>query len=89
MSLFSDSLNRVVNEGQPVTLVFNEVRREVPFSLARNKTVAQLYAENAAMMGLDPKRVSNFVLNNEVIPTDYVLRPGEVVRATVNSENKG
>jgi hypothetical protein len=89
MSLFIDSLNRVVNEGQPVTLVFNEVRREVPFSLARNKTVAQLYAENAAMMGLDPKRVSNFVLNNEVIPTDYVLRPGEVVRATVNSENKG
>lgn len=91
MSIFSNALNevRVQDDSQPVILQFNSTQREVPYALARGRGVGQLFTENSASLGVDPARVANYVVNNEIVPSDFQLRPGEIVRATVNCENKG
>jgi hypothetical protein len=91
MSIFGNALDqvRVQDDSQPVTLQFNSTQRQVPYSLARGRGVGQLFAENSHSLGVYAARVANYVVNNEIVPSDFQLRPGETARATVNCENKG
>jgi hypothetical protein len=90
-SIFGDALNnaQVMDDSRPVTLQFNSTSRQVPYPLARGKSVSVLYAENSASLGIDPQRVANYLVGGQIVPSDFQLRPGEVARATVNCENKG
>lgn len=73
----------------PVTLIFNEEQYQVSADNSRGKTVSQLFTEYGAILGVDPARINRYVLNNEIVPRETVVRPGETVRAATTSENKG
>jgi sulfur carrier protein ThiS len=91
MSVFSSALNNLqVQSGAPVMLVFNETARELPYDLARGRTVSELIEENASFLGLtDVSRITNYVVNGEVQPAHTTVRPGDQVRVAVNCESKG
>ena len=74
----------------PVTIAVNEESAQIPAMNARNKTVSQLFAEyGPSQLNIDPARIQRYVLNNQLVPGDTVVRPGETVRGSVTSESKG
>jgi hypothetical protein len=80
---------RAANQDAPVTLVVNEESYRVPANNARGKSVSQLFAEYSSVMGVDATRIKTYVLNNESVPGETVIRPGETVRGAITSEEKG
>lgn len=91
MSTFTSALNNLqVQNAAPVMLVFNETARELPYDLARGRTVADLVAANASYLGLsDVSRIANYVVNGEIQPANTTVRAGDQVRVAVNCESKG
>lgn len=86
-----DFLSNVQPQDQtaPVTLMVNEESVRVPYVNAQGKTVSQLYAEYGASLGADPARITRYILGNEQVPAQQVVRPGETYRGAVTSESKG
>lgn len=80
---------RTQDQSAPVTLMVNEESYQVLAENARNKSVSQLFAEYGANLGVDASRITRYVLNNEIVPGETVVRPGETVRGAVTSESKG
>lgn len=80
---------RIQDASAPVTLLVNEESYSVPSENHRGKTVSQLFAEYGSNLGVDPARVTSYLLNGEIVPGDTVVRPGESVRGSVTSESKG
>ena len=80
---------RSADQDAPVTLVVNEESYRVPANNARGKSVSQLFAEYGSVMGTDTSRITSYILNNEVVPGETVIRPGETVRGAITSEEKG
>lgn len=80
---------RTQDQSAPVILVVNEESYRVAAENARNKTVSQLFAEYGSNLGVDPSRITRYVINNEIVPGETVVRPGETVRGAVTSEQKG
>lgn len=80
---------RVQDQSAPVTLVFNEEEYVVSAENALNKSVSQLFAEYGVNLGVDPARLTRYIINGEVVPGTTVVRPGETIRSIISSENKG
>lgn len=80
---------RAQDQSAPVTLMVNEESYQILAENARNKTVSQLFAEYGANLGVDPSRITRYVLNNEIVPGETVVRPGETVRGAILAESKG
>jgi hypothetical protein len=79
---------RTADQTAPVTLYLNEESITLTSDQFRGKTVSQLFGEYGHSLG-DVSRINRFVLNNEVVPGDTVVRAGESVRGAVTSESKG
>jgi hypothetical protein len=77
------------DQSRPVTLTVNEERVNVLYNNASGKTVSQLFAEYGSTLGIDPARIQEYTLGNEIVPPTQVVRPGETYRGTVKSEHKG
>lgn len=80
---------RTQDQSAPVTLLLNEDSLQLQPDQYRGKTVSQLFAEYGASLGGDVARINRYVLNGEAVAGDTVVRPGESVRGSVNSESKG
>lgn len=80
---------RVQDQSAPVTLLFNEESYVVSAENALNKSVSQLFAEYGLNLGIDPARLTRYIINGEVVPGTTVVRPGESVRGVIVSEGKG
>jgi hypothetical protein len=80
---------RTQDASAPVTLVVNEETYSVSPDNYRGKTVAQLFSQYGENLGVDPARINRYVINNEIVPGETTVRPGETVRGAVTSENKG
>jgi hypothetical protein len=87
MASFFQQIRQADTES-PVTLYFNEESIALGSAQFTGKTVSQLYAEYAGSLG-DVSRINRYVLNGEAVPSNQVVRAGEVYRATTNSEQKG
>jgi hypothetical protein len=72
----------------PVTIAVNEETVTLTEGQYRGKSVSQLVAEYASHM-IDVARVTRYVVGNEQVSGDTVIRPGETIRVSVNSEAKG
>lgn len=79
---------RTADQSAPVTLYLNEESITLTSDQFRGKTVSQLFGEYGHSLG-DVTRINRFVLKNEVVPGDTVVRAGESVRGVVTSESKG
>lgn len=86
MSFFTQL--RTQDQSSPVTLMLNEESIVLQADQFRGKTVSQLFGEYGHQLG-DVTRINRFVLNGEIVPGDTQVRPGETVRGSVSSENKG
>lgn len=84
-------LNTVVpqDQTQPVTLMVNEESVQVPYVNAAHKSVSQLFAEYGSSLGIDPVRITRYILGNESVSSSQVVRPGETYRGAVTAESKG
>lgn len=72
----------------PVTIMVNEESITLSEGQYRGKTVSQLVAEYASHM-VDTSRITRYIVGTEIVSGDTVIRPGETVRVSVNSESKG
>lgn len=79
---------RTADQSAPVTLYLNEESVTLTPDQYRGKTVSQLFGEYGHSLG-DVTRINRFVLGNEAVPDDTVVRAGESVRGAVSSESKG
>lgn len=79
---------RTADQSAPVTLYLNEESVTLTPDQYRGKTVSQLFGEYGHSLG-DVTRINRFVLGNEAVPGDTVVRAGESVRGAVSSESKG
>lgn len=79
---------RTADQSAPVTLYLNEESITLTPDQYRGKTVSQLFGEYGHSLG-DVTRITRFVLGNEAVPGDTVVRAGESVRGAVSSESKG
>jgi hypothetical protein len=80
---------RTQDQTAPVTLAVNEETLEILPENYRNKTVSQLFAEYGSRLGVDPSRITRYVINSVQVVGETVVRPGETVRGAVTSESKG
>ena len=79
---------RTADQSAPVTLYLNEESITLTPDQYRGKTVSQLFNEYGHSLG-DVTRITRFVLGNEEVPDDTVVRPSEIIRGVILSESKG
>lgn len=72
----------------PVTIAVNEETVTLSEGQYRGKTVSQLVAEYASDI-IDSTRVTKWIINNQMVSSDTVVRPGETIRVSVNADKLG
>ena len=86
MSFFQQIRNE--DASAPVTIKVNEETVTLTADNYRGKSLSQLAAEYASSM-IDVARINRYIVDGVARSGDTVIRPGETLQLTVNSESKG
>ncbi len=79
----------VPTNSNEITLRYGCETVTVSAEAAAGKTVQQLFAENAGLLGIDPSRISAYRQDGNTIPADSTPQVGTSLQAMLSSESKG
>jgi hypothetical protein len=91
MNFFDSILSNLSNNQaeQTVILQVNSEEVEVSATEAEGKTIAQLFSQFAAALGIDGDRPARYVDAGQQIPGTTKAKAGRVYSAAVTCESKG